>query len=279
MLFFPSLFAPTPDIDSDELSDEDTWSASELEDDAQSDVEASAHFNPTYDDVYAVREDLRQFLPLELADLILESAAYWPCVSVESNRALVVAAGYQTQNNAASYYVVTPAISEQATHIKLVKFILESCDQGWGGDSNNLDTYNGSFTWFEAGIVRDSQEGVVSHLLQLGQRPADEFNADAFGRTLGREIENPLEQTRRWDLQCNMQVSSLKRRHEIVWTKDDIMNETTEAEARARGARTGRNFVNSLSPGDRVVLVVRAQYPGWENHVHRAKVEIFYSVI
>jgi len=271
-LFFCSLFARTRPVDDD---DPETWSG----DDEGSDLDESTDFAPTDNDVYAVRNDFLHFLPLELVDLILETAQYWPCISVKRASRLVVAANDHTSNNVAAYYLVTPPIREKRSmHIKMVKFTLKSCDQGWGGDPNNFDTYNASYTWFEAGIVRDNREGVDTYLLELRKRSIDKFNDHAFNRTFGREVENPLQQERRWKLQYNMQVSRIRRRHSIVWTKEGIADEIAETEASARGAGTGRNFVNTLSSGDRVALVVRAQYPGWQNHVFGAKVVVYYSV-
>lgn len=272
-LFFCSFFARPRPVDDDD-SDIETGN------DAESDFdESNPGFTPRDNDVYAIRNDLLHFLPLELVDIILDTAQYWPCFSVKSTRRLVVAASDYTSNNVAAYYLVTPAIREKRSmHIKMVKFTLKSCDQGWGGDPNNFDTYNASYTWFEAGIVRDNREGVDAYLLELRKRSIDRFNDHAFTQTFGREVENPLQQERRWNLQCNMQVSRIRRRHKITWTRDDIVDDAAETEARARGAGTGRNFVNTLLPGDRVALVVRAQYPGWQNHVFGAKIEVYYSV-
>ncbi|GLB40882.1 hypothetical protein LshimejAT787_0900970 [Lyophyllum shimeji] len=273
MLLVSSFFGRTRPVGDD---DSDLESGDEADSDFD---ESNADFTPADDDVHAVRDDLLHFLPLELVDIILDTAGYWPCLSARSTRHTIVAADDLTSNNAADYYLVTPAIpEEQCTHVKMVKFTLESCDQGWGGDPNNYDTYNASYTWFEAGIVRDSGEGVDVYLAGLPERSIDTFNDHAFNRTIGREVENSLQQERRWHLQYNIQVSRIRRRHAIIWTRDDIIDDAAETDARRRGAGTGRNFVSTLSPGDRVALVVRAQYPGWQNHVFGAKIKIYYSV-
>jgi hypothetical protein len=55
-----------------------------------------------------------------------------------------------------------------------VVFTIKSKDQGWGGDHNDHGTYNGSWTWFDAGIERfDADAECMYHLLlptQAGSR-------------------------------------------------------------------------------------------------------------
>jgi hypothetical protein len=94
--------------------------------------------SPSVDDVFAVRHDLTRFVPLELADTILENAMYWPKVSASRAEPVVIVAGYgDSNNNAAVYYVVTPPISYDQNgriRVRKVRFSLESHDQGWGGN-------------------------------------------------------------------------------------------------------------------------------------------------
>lgn len=100
---------------------------------------------PSVDDVFAVRYCLLRFLPRELADVVLEAAAYWPSVFIEDTTQSTLHANSQNANNAAVYRVITPPIeklwrgpdTEAPTVVQKVVFTLESCDQGWGGDVNN----------------------------------------------------------------------------------------------------------------------------------------------
>ncbi|KAG6830610.1 hypothetical protein H0H87_007553 [Tephrocybe sp. NHM501043] len=226
---------------------ESSLSASEDSDTSSTEVDdewarSSDVTSPTDEDVFATRTLLIQFVPLELADFIIDIAQYWPCVSVRKTKHLQVTANYRTENNAAAYYLVTPHVPTryQRLEVKMVKFTLESCDQGWGGDAR---TYNGSFTWFEAGVIRgvsDSQESKLEdYFEQLGVQNEAAFNADAFSRDYAQEVVNPFEDSRRWYLQCNMQVSSLVRTHEIVWRRHDVVDDAAEALLIAKGTRKG----------------------------------------
>ena len=101
---------------------------------------------PSVDDVFTVRQDLARFVPLELADMILENAMYWPKVSASRTEPRIVAAGYgSSNNNAAVYYVVTPPIPYVQggwIRVRKVRFSLESHDQGWGGNFSDRGMFS-----------------------------------------------------------------------------------------------------------------------------------------
>ncbi|KAG5722071.1 hypothetical protein E4T56_gene15843, partial [Termitomyces sp. T112] len=246
--------------------------------DSEDEVElAQNQSNLTEEDFSTVQALFLHFVPPELAKAILDAAQYWPCISAKNVQYTGVLAEVANGNNAAAYYLVTPVIPTKHPHLKveMVKFNIASCDQGWGGDANNCGTYNGSYTWFEAGIRRGVSDVSVPPIMLVNR--VDDFDADAFNGGSAKEIVNSLERDRRWKLQYNMQVSSTVREHEVIWTKHDIIDDAAEASARARGAGTGRGFVSTLAPGDRIVIVGRAQYPGWKNNIHAARIEVFYS--
>ncbi|RDB16593.1 hypothetical protein Hypma_002824 [Hypsizygus marmoreus] len=239
--------------------------------------------SPSVDDVFTARDLLLHFLPLELVYVIFDTAEYWPKISAESMRSIDVPADHTNGNNAAAYCVVTHSIPQILCGskpipltVKRVTFSLVSCDQGWGGEIRTRGTYQDSYTWFEAAIIQGSGADVATRLMSLGAMNADVFNAKAYSRTSGAEIENPLEPTKRWHLQTNIQVSSVRKSHVVEWTDGDIIDDA-ETDAKAHGRGTGRGFIHSLAPGCGVAVVARAQYPGWTNHVESVKVEIFYS--
>ena len=93
--------------------------------------------SPSVDDVFAVRHDLTRFVPLELADMILENAMYWPKVSASRTERKAVVAWYgAAKNNTAVYYVVTPPIpysdiKNGQIRVRKVRFSLESYGRKW----------------------------------------------------------------------------------------------------------------------------------------------------
>ncbi|KAF5367276.1 hypothetical protein D9615_010461 [Tricholomella constricta] len=265
---------------------------------------AYSDFGITHEDAFFVRDYLRRFVPSELAYLILNAAHYWPCVSAErTDDADPFTVLASSSTGAAAYYLVTPPIpadpGTRPVQIQGVVFTMRSLYQGAvipvhrttltaspSAVGRFSDTYNDSRSWFEAGIVRDSLSltRVEEQLLSEGNRPRTfkDFDDAAFGRGVGREVENPLRRSRRWKVQYNMQVTRTVRCHQIVWTKDNVFDDSVKAKAKAeawtKGAGTGRGFVSMLRPGDRVALVVKAQYRGRVNHVFGATIKIFYSV-
>ncbi|KAG6808456.1 hypothetical protein H0H92_004053, partial [Tricholoma furcatifolium] len=159
-------------------------------------------------------------------------AQYWPSMYASNSRQMHVLAGASTNHNPAMYYLVTQAIPTNHQHleVQMVKFTLRSCDQGWGGIPEDRGTYNGSWSWFEAGIVRGvpAEYNLESDLKQYNMQNADTFNSDAFGRSFAQEVVNPLTENQRWELQYNLTASSDVRDHEIIWDRHDIIDEEAE---------------------------------------------------
>jgi hypothetical protein len=102
-----------------------------------------------------------------------------------------------------------------------------------------------------------------------------------------------------WHIQSNVRAHGKAVRHTIVWTEkadDDIDEEALYTET---GSKSGRGFVRLLEMGDRIAVIAWAkvgfrafhpspcgsinsdgnsQYPGWENHVKKIDLEVYYSV-
>jgi hypothetical protein len=92
------------------------------------------------DDFFAVRDYFLRFVPLELANAILDAAMYWPSITTERTELLVASAGFVNKKNVAAYYLITPPIPQVVRdavvlpmRVRMVKFTLKSCDQGFGG--------------------------------------------------------------------------------------------------------------------------------------------------
>jgi len=100
------------------------------------DTAAIAWHHPSETDVLAVGSFLLHHLPLELADIILDLAMYWPrIVSCETQFAAVCATD-RPGNNASFVYLVTPPIpsppqrtgvahsGNRPANVKMVRFSL-----------------------------------------------------------------------------------------------------------------------------------------------------------
>lgn len=99
---------------------------------------------PTRHDVDQVRNILLTHVHYELADLILSEAQYWPRFSTKRDTLLEVLASAEPQNAAQWVYMISDPIPTVysgerivPTRVKSVRFLLESCDQGWGGPLEN----------------------------------------------------------------------------------------------------------------------------------------------
>ncbi|THV02254.1 hypothetical protein K435DRAFT_963274 [Dendrothele bispora CBS 962.96] len=236
----------------------------------------SGNFYPSEDDVAVVRQDLLCFLPLELVDEILDYAEYWPRI-FDCRRALIDIPGGRS-----CCYLVTqpvPGDSEPGENtgpvrhrsIREVKFQICSRDQGWGGENEHRGTYDGSWTWFETVILP----------------PPAQFGHPSWYRDLldgwPRLPPNVLQmlfgqdgQDRRWHIQSNVTASRKLREHTVTWTIDEENYGDQRYDQFKGRINCGHEVVRSLEAGDRLIIVARALFPGWVNHVDSASVEIFY---
>lgn len=110
------------------------------------------------------------------------------------------------------------------------------------------------------------------------------------------QVKSAINGKQTWLIQRNVRASSEVRHHRIIWEDTDVETSSGGDEDPDTGCGRGTGFVRSLSGGDRIALIVRAlviffdyrcqpvgadlflQYPGWENHVLDAQVEVFYSI-
>ena len=104
----------------------------------------SNHY-PSKEDVFLTRAFMLGRLPLELVDIILDLAMYWPRVVARETRRVEVNASAQNGHDANFVYLVTPPIppspltegrgQDGRIKVNLVRFSLCSRDQGWGGEA------------------------------------------------------------------------------------------------------------------------------------------------
>ncbi|KAF8876561.1 hypothetical protein BD779DRAFT_1560101 [Infundibulicybe gibba] len=232
---------------------------------------------PTRDDVRLVRRMLAIYLPVELADEILEDAMYWPrIIAAFEDEHLILYASRGPGDNASQCYLDPAGWGESGiTKARMIKFEISGHDQGWGGESNLPGPYDGAWSWFEAIILRptslsqiDKHEEMLNNLLlEYKEKLALPLEDDlqALGFTYGRSSLNDGDA--QWMVQCNARADGTTRDHKITWSMDGASGDA--------GFGDGAGFVSALREGDRVAVVARAQYPGWANHVEFVQVEIY----
>ena len=120
-----------------------------------------------------------------------------------------------------------------------------------------IGTYVGSWTWFEAAIIRDDDPSIEEYLSGLDTMRV--VQQKELPKVLSVEVGTAPDGSTRWPIQHNVHVSSAFKRHEVIWTDEDSFDEDTEADAVKHGSGTGRGFVSTLAEGDRVAVVVRAR--------------------
>jgi hypothetical protein len=119
----------------------DTWPPFG-EDDSVGPSKTNTPHTPTERDVLDVKKTLMDHLPLELVDVVLDDAEYWPVLIChnESTPARSIAAMSFPLHNASYCYFISPKVPETSylagSRFKVRKILFRICsrDQGWGGD-------------------------------------------------------------------------------------------------------------------------------------------------
>jgi hypothetical protein len=272
-------------------------------------------YHPSPSDTVLVRSYLVHLeLPIELALIIIDYAQYYPIVRGHTDVEIRVSASRFQENSAATLCVVSDPIPAVLDGVrikrKIATFKMRSHDQGWGGDAGcqgeapfrtisdspyvpccvyppprtalpsslpttprtrpgpplipTPGTYSGSYTWFEASILRPSSPIVPP----LPIPPYLAVSANQIRNSLARYNYTVLTP---WLVQRNMTASREEREHEVEWRSDRLSEP-------APGAGDRKRFCEELRPGDRVGLWARAMFPGWENYVKEAMVEVVLEI-
>ncbi|EDR00465.1 uncharacterized protein LACBIDRAFT_313370 [Laccaria bicolor S238N-H82] len=247
-------------------------------DESETELHPDQYHPSSENEVLHVQQTMMNFVPVELADLIVDYAQYWPRLAScrEANPPITInstSGSGGVLNDAYQFYLVTdrPIPEWSDSNLKVVRkvrkvvFRIWSHDQGWGGDDGLVGNYEGSWTWFEAAIWRGEEQPFLVHRpessnLSVPATHQDDLNPDT---------------SKVWHLQSNIRASAKEAFHEVVWT--DVEDWTVNSWGET-GSGDGRGFVRLLQPGDKIAVIARARYPGWVNHVRRVEVEIFYSL-
>jgi len=247
---------------------------------------------PTPKDVFIVRRYLLVKVPAELANIILDEARYWPklsCRTITSMSSCRFVRATGEKPDASACCLLSPVLGEWmigngalSGKIKAVRFTILSHDQGWASEDDFLGIYEGSWTWFETTVVRNFRgdfPGQQRVDLDDQIRQALEIrgeNADSRVTTVRNPHSNSGADT--WHVQSNIRAQIHPVQHIIYWT-EDVEEDVDEDSLYAKtGTKSGRGFVRSLEMEDRIAVIARAKYPGWENYIRDMYLEVYYSV-
>ncbi|KIY47725.1 hypothetical protein FISHEDRAFT_74391 [Fistulina hepatica ATCC 64428] len=229
---------------------------------------ANGHHYPTVEDIEAVRTMMQGCLPIELIEQILDLAEYWIRETYERDLAFRISASKSWA------YLMTAPLSDR--RVKKVKFITNSHDQGWVSDpsAHKEGTYHGAFSWFEVAIIREksSESADFSECSHPGwtrtvkERPVRLSSIDdpepdlretrPDGTPDSSVVAEPVD---KWELQRNVVASDKTHEHEIEWTSTSGLDPNADHSSENNGGKGhGRNFVTTLRPGDRIVVIGRA---------------------
>ncbi len=180
-----------------------------------------------------------------------------------------------------------------------IVFTIKSSDQGWGGDPTDHDTYNHSWTWFEAGLERwckpapaetpdaggQSPEQHPRPSLQLEDLCTVYPEVELRPETGEHAFKYSLFPNEHLRVQCNVTAQREPQVHRVVWSYTDGIDPARDVEAaerlkaQGRGPATGDGkFVRDLKLGDVVTLWAKARFPQWSNYVESATIDVYYAI-
>ncbi|KAE9404691.1 hypothetical protein BT96DRAFT_813259 [Gymnopus androsaceus JB14] len=232
---------------------------------------------PTENEVNTVRYMLCDFLPLELVDIIIEDAEYWPCLYSKQDLKIKVEASKAPGpafKSAWCYLISSPIpgivsqeSSEPESIARKVVFEIQSHDQGWG-------IHPGPWSWFEAIIIREQPIVVPPAWLNAAlHKPVDLREGIGFDQL----FTGPQPNTTRWHICSNRVAVRTKQDHCIVWTQHAEIGGNKDAKSPKGREGFGHELLKALQPGDRIAILALAEQWRWENHVYSGSVKIYYS--
>ncbi|OXV08955.1 hypothetical protein Egran_03283 [Elaphomyces granulatus] len=248
------------------------------------------YYYPSIGDVLKTRAILHQLancngvgIPIELVDMIIDEAEYWPSILTEMPRSISIMKDndrqclltpplcYDLVGSDSSFPSSSPKLlPHRSPHpcCKIV-FTIQSHDQGWGGEPGSTGSYWGSYTWFDA------------YILPQGYRSNGDGNASQDEAPIAPERPFIPTATR---LQKNRAAVRETQRYNITWHYLDSIDQHSEEaeridreEGRGSAMLDGSN-VRSMKLGDTVSVWARARFPGWINHVKSISVRVFWAI-
>jgi hypothetical protein len=264
-----------------------------------------------------VKRYLKSKLPAELVDRIIDDASYWPHSSVYLERCLTVPMRGEGGSIEDVMYMRTLPLGIRGTDgdfnllgedfkdgsawrkklrlggpddlsrstptlshpCRKIVFQLWSNDQGWGGEQG-YGPYKASYTWFDVGIEKAQTSIFTNNTVDWPAPLLFKEEVDAF--RIQRDVARPFLPSDT-TLQKNVMAEEETTEHTIVWhfldSFDKESAEAIEADKLGRGPGSlDGKFVRNMQVGDCITLWARARFPGWKNHVKRAKITVYWAV-
>lgn len=182
-------------------------------------------------------------VPNEIILQILDQPSRWICTRVINARVATdnepMRIGSNLQNHGEQQVLATNPLSQpEVQRVRRVVYTFRSRDQGWSSYPTQHGTYEGSFTWFEAGLTRPISTDVIE----------SERNDQL-------QLKAAKERTR-YELQRNRHAGR-------------------DPETYIHELGTNHGLLRHAEEGDSVVLWARASFPGWENRLFTASIEVW----
>ena len=228
----------------------------------------------TRHDIYHIAFLLQQKLPPELVPRIVDQAEFWLKSTVSLEEEMQVAdihiMGRRDHYLCAGVtYLSTLPLGEVAGEgpdsirlvgkqpVRKVVFHTVSQDQGWSSFPDDHGTDRGCWTWFEA-VVRDASQPTYQQVVRDHQENRNNQES---------ETQQPLQDPPQGvELMRNLHALREWRGYSKALSVHD------EDEG-------VRNWMSGLERGQVLDLTVWARYPGWQNRVKSASIDVYLSVI
>ncbi|KAK6950682.1 hypothetical protein Daesc_007207 [Daldinia eschscholtzii] len=171
---------------------------------------------------------------------ILDLAQYW--VKSTSIRVSIERGGeVRRWGDPLTPYITSKAINSLSSKpVRRIVFEITSHDQGYCSDPSRGE----SWTWFTADVHRR-------------------------GNTFSQSLASPQDQggatNREIYLVHNHSANLQWHTYTLSWNLEDL----TEADAERD------SWIKALAPGDRILVLPHARYPGWQNWVRRVRIDVY----
>ncbi|PPR07440.1 hypothetical protein CVT24_007803 [Panaeolus cyanescens] len=144
--------------------------------------------------------------------------------------------------------------------------------------------YEGSWTWFEAKIVRTRDPSEEVNLNERELQNSIKTDLSTGTTLVCKTVKNPYaspegqsglrssdphityEQGDSWTIVRNCRANDEYLTHTVVWDRTYVFDKAGEIDRLNReGKGQGAGFVRALGRDDRVAVISRARFNGWEN--------------